>query len=475
MEKCHFLIVTFPAQGHINPTLQFSKSLAKSGVKVTFSTSLSAVQRMEKTECSLPENLTIVPFSDGYDGGWATVDDFSEYYSSIVFIGSQSLEKIIREQESEGHPITHAVYSTMMSWVGELIRSLSIPSTLLWIQPAALFDIYYHYFHGYDKIIAESDETDSVVELPGLPLLNSRDLPSFVLKSSPGIYNFALSALKWHFEILDKDEDRRPTVLVNSFDALEPGPLHAIEKIRFVPVGPLLPSAYLDRRDPLDASFGGDLLQSRSDYGEWLNSKEAESVVYVAFGSYSDIPLKQLEEVAEGLLKSKRPFLWVMRKSPKGETLVEKLSCRKELEKEGVIVEWCSQVEVLSHTSVGCFVSHCGWNSIMESLVCGVPVVGVPQWADQATNAKLIEDVWMTGIRALPSAKDGIVEAQEIRKCLDVVLSGEKMKVNAKKWRDLAVEAAKVGGSSHLNLMGFVKELRDAYTSTCVNNSLLLT
>ncbi|CAI0628194.1 unnamed protein product [Linum tenue] len=112
---------------------------------------------------------------------------------------------------------------------------------------------------------------------------------------------------------------------------------------------------------------------------------------------------------------------------------------------------WCSQVDVLSHPAVGCFLTHCGWNSTLESMCLGVPMVGFPQFSDQQTNAKLVEDVWRTGVRV------------EIRRCLELVMGegevGEEVRRNAKKWKELARSAAGEGGTSHVNLKGFVDEI----------------
>ena len=188
---------------------------------------------------------------------------------------------------------------------------------------------------------------------------------------------------------------------------------------------------------------------------EWLNSKPKESVVYVSFGSVVVLSDKQKEELARGLLESRRPFLWVMRGSEKG----EKLSRKEELEEHGMMVPWCSQVEVLQHPSLGCFVSHCGWNSTVESLASGVPVVGFPQWYDQATNAKLVEDVWMTG-KTVGKNEEGVAESGEIKRCIEMVMEGEEMRRNAKKWKDLAKEAATEGGSSDLNLKAFLAHVK---------------
>ncbi|CAN0912384.1 UDP-glycosyltransferase 75C1 [Linum grandiflorum] len=113
---------------------------------------------------------------------------------------------------------------------------------------------------------------------------------------------------------------------------------------------------------------------------------------------------------------------------------------------------WCSQGEVLSHEAVGCFVTHCGWNSTLEGMCLGVPLVAFPQWSDQMTNAKLVEDVWKIGVRV------------EIRRCLDLVMGeggqvGEQVRKNANKWKQLAKDAMREGGSSHSNLQAFVNEV----------------
>ncbi|KAG6395257.1 hypothetical protein SASPL_145898 [Salvia splendens] len=134
----------------------------------------------------------------------------------------------------------------------------------------------------------------------------------------------------------------------------------------------LSPSAFSGGEDP---SFVVDLFEKSDGCIEWLNSKLQSSVVYVAFGSLLRLPKAQTEEIAAGLLRSGRLFLWVMLSEEK-----EKLSCLEDLDKIGKIVTWCSQLEVLMHPSLGCFVTHCGWNSTLESLSCGVPVVAFPRW-----------------------------------------------------------------------------------------------
>lgn len=341
-----------------------------------------------------------------------------------------------------------------------MAREFQIPRALLWIQPATVLGIYYNYFNGYEEVITNNCNDPSwSIKLPGLPLLTSTDLPSFVLPSGSKNYAFALPTFKEQLEKLDLETN--PKVLVNTFDALEPEALKSIEKYNLVGIGPLIPSAFLDGKDPLDTSFGGDLFQKSKHYIEWLSSKDESSVVYISFGSILDLPKKQMDEIALGLLDSRRPFLWVIREK-ENEREEDRISFMEELEGQGMIVPWCSQLEILSHPSLGCFVTHCGWNSTLESLASGVSVVAFPQWTDQGTNAKLIVDVWKTGVRVRAN-EEGIVEGGELNRCIEMAMGGgergDEMRRNAKKWRDLAVEAVKDGGSSNRNLMDFVEEV----------------
>ncbi|XP_058200947.1 crocetin glucosyltransferase, chloroplastic-like [Rhododendron vialii] len=449
MDSCvRLLLVTLPGQGHINPGLQFAKRLVKMGVEVTYATAFSALNRMTKS-ATTPPGLTFIGFPNGHDG-WE-MDNMDHQMEELKRRGSEAVAKLITSQAEKGKPFMHVVYTTLVPWAGQVAHDLHVPSTFLWIQPATILDIYYYYLNGYgDSIGKNMNDPSWSVELPGLPPVTGSDLPSFLLASNT--YNFALPLLKQHFDMIDAQNN--PKVFVNSFDALESGALRAIEKLNLVAIGPLIPSAFLGGKDPSNNSFGGDLFQDSKAYIKWLDSKPSESIIYAAFGSYSPIAKQQMDEIAQGLLACGRPFLWVVRATEE-----EKLSYKEKLEQQGMIVPWCSQVEVLSHPSVGCFMSHCGWNSSLESLVSGVPIVAFPQWSDQVTNAKLIEDVWKTGIRVKPNL-DQIVESDEIKRCIEMVMGRDEMRTNAKKWKDLAREAGKEGGSSDKNLKTFVDEVR---------------
>ncbi|KAL6342488.1 hypothetical protein AAG906_011178 [Vitis piasezkii] len=452
------LLVTYPAQGHINPSLQLAKLLIRAGAHVTFVTSSSASSRMSKPPTL--EGLEFATFSDGYDHGFKLGDDLQNFISELERLGSQALTELIVARANEGRPFTCLLYGMLIPWVAEVAQSFHLPSVLVWSQPATVFDIYYYYFNGYGELIGnKGNGSSSSIELPGLPC--SVVVIFLILVPSEAIaYNFVLKSLQKQLEQLNRES--KPKVLVNSFDALESEALRAINKFKLMGIGPLLPSAFLDGKDPSDSSFGGDLFRGSKDYIQWLNSNAESSVIYVSFGSLSVLPKQQSEEIARGLLDSGRPFLWVIRAKENEEEKEDKLSCVEELEQLGMIVPWCSQVEVLSHPSLGCFVSHCGWNSALESLASGVPVVAFPQWTDQTTNAKLIEDVWKTGLRVMVNQEE-IVEGGEIKKCLELVMEveeREEMRRNAEKWKGLAMECMReCGSSANINLKHFVESL----------------
>ncbi|OIT37258.1 PREDICTED: crocetin glucosyltransferase, chloroplastic-like isoform X1 [Nicotiana attenuata] len=455
--ECHVLIAIFPGQGHINPSLQFSKKLINLGVKVTLSCSLTAFNRIK----NLPkiEGLTFAPFSDGYDGNFkGSFDEYHLLNSAIKIHGSEFIANLIKSKAKNGCPFTRVIYTIIMDWAGLVAKKFNIPSTLFWIQPATVFDIYYYRFTNFANYFKNCDSQDQIIELPGLPSLSSSDFPSFVfddVKSN----DWAVESIKRQIEILNSEEN--PRILVNTFDALELNALRVLKNVTMVGIGPSIPSSFLDEKDRKDNFFVADMIESENNYMEWLDARANKSVIYIAFGSYAEISNQWMEEIGQGLLKCGRPFLWVIRETLNGEKPEENLTCKDELEKIGRIVRWCSQMEVLKHPSVGCFLTHCGWNSTLESLASGVPIVACPIWNDQVCNAKLIQDVWKIGVR-VNANREGIVKRDEFERCIEIVMGGseegEELRKNVKKWKDLAKEAMKENGSSNVNLKAYVNE-----------------
>lgn len=224
-------------------------------------------------------------------------------------------------------------------------------------------------------------------------------------------------------------------------------------------VGPTIPSMYLDKRLEDDNDYGIHLFKpDRNLCLKWLDSKETDSVVYVSFGSLAGLTEEQMLELALGLKRSNRCFLWVVRETEQNKLPKDFI---EETSEKGLVVPWSPQLDVLAHRAVGCFMTHCGWNSTLEALSLGVPMIAMPQWTDQPTNAKFVADVWKVGIRVRKDEK-GIIRKEEIEKCIREIMEGDKsvdIKRNSEKWKNLAKNAVDEGGSSDKHIDEFVAKL----------------
>lgn len=225
-----------------------------------------------------------------------------------------------------------------------------------------------------------------------------------------------------------------------------------------VMIGPMVPSSYLDQEIEGDRDYGANLWKPTTDQCmKWLEKKPPESVIYISFGSMADIAAKQVEEIAWGLKASNQNFLWVV-KEPKTKLPDEFLSSIGET---GLVVTWCNQLEVLAHQAVGCFITHCGWNSTLEGLSLGVPMVAMSQWSDQPTNAKFVEELWGVGVKVKKN-EEGIVSREELEMRIREVMVGERsgqIKKNSLKWREAAKKAVSIGGTSDYNINEFILKL----------------
>ncbi|KAB1223558.1 UDP-glycosyltransferase 74E2 [Morella rubra] len=157
-------------------------------------------------------------------------------------------------------------------------------------------------------------------------------------------------------------------------------------------IGPTIPSMFLDKRLEDDNAYGFNIFKPNTDACmKWLNGRPKESVVYVSFGSVAVLEVEQMQELAWGLRMSNNSFLWVVRaleETKLPENFIDETS------EKGLVVHWCPQLEVLAHEAVGCFLTHCGWNSTLEALSLGVPMVGC---RNGQTKARMQSVLWIFG------------------------------------------------------------------------------
>lgn len=454
----HFLFVTDPMQSHINPARRLAVRVAAAmpNARVTFSTAVSGHRHMFPHLTS-PDGevvqgvVSYIPYSDGFDGGFnPEAHGVGAYRERARQVGSETLASIVARLARRGHPVTRVVYTALVGWVPAVVRAGGVPAALYWVKPATVFAVYYHCFHGHgallDSCAGDADaDPNATVRLPGLPPLKADALPSFASMASPGSRNYlTLDMLRDIFLALD---EHGPTVLVDTFDALEPEALRAVPRFNLIAVGPVVvdepcrPCVELFQPNDATACMG------------WLDTMPARSVVFVSFGSILSLSKRQDEELRRGLEATGRAYLLVARKGNNGGS---------DGSGKGMVVEWCNQTKVLSHGAVGCFVTHCRWDSTLESITGGVPMVAVPRWADQPTVAALVEASAGVGVRARVDG-DGVMERRELQRCVEKVMgstdSASAVRARAECWGQRAKEAAAVGGTSQRNLRAFASGL----------------
>ncbi|KAF8403842.1 hypothetical protein HHK36_011948 [Tetracentron sinense] len=205
---------------------------------------------------------------------------------------------------------------------------------------------------------------------------------------------------------------------------------------------------------------------------EWLNQHPPNSVVYVSFGSQNTIPVALMIELAKGLEESGKAFIWVIRNPPgfevgesfRAEWLPEGFEDRITERKQGLLVRnWAPQLEILSHESIGAFLSHCGWNSVLESLSRGVPIIGWPIESEQFYNSKLLEEELGVCVE-LARGIDDMINGGDVARMVRLVLEGEEMRRKSEVLREKMMTAVSVvegvKGSSLQALDHFVETVR---------------
>ncbi|KAI3789203.1 hypothetical protein L2E82_01993 [Cichorium intybus] len=463
----HVFLVTFPTQGNVNPLLRLGKLLASKGnLLVTFSASKSIGKKLKKAGAVVSGDPTPVGNSGGmirfefFDDGCSEDNDddrrdLDTYLAKLEAYGKTALTGIINQHAENGRPVSCLINCPLVPWVTDLAEELNISSAMLWVQSCASFSTYYHYENSL--VPFPSDEQPYIdVQLPNMPLLKSDEIPSYLHPSTP--YPFMRRAILGQFRNLSKTF----CVLMETFEELEGDLIKHLSKIcRIRSLGPMFNNPSLET----SSNISGDLMKA-DDCLEWLDSKPHSTVVYISFGSVRSLTEEQVTEMAYGVLNSGVSFLWVMRSgaTSTGETGGLPKGFLAKVGERGMVVHWIPQAQVLTHSAVSCFVTHCGWNSTIEALSSGVPVVAFPLFGDQVTDAKYLVDEWKVGIRmSRGEAEHKVIGREKIEECLKEATSSVKareMKMNALKWKKAAEEAVADGGTSDRNIQEFVDELR---------------
>ncbi|KAL9240716.1 hypothetical protein vseg_014902 [Gypsophila vaccaria] len=446
----HVIVFPYPIQGHVNPMLQFSKQLASRGLRVTLVTTSPFSSKFIQSQQS--NSITIETISDGSEiNETANTKNVDTYIERFDAIAPRSLTQLIESKIRLGHNLKCLIYDSTIPWVLDLAGQFGLYGASFFTQSCLVSLIFYQVYDGLVSVPIK----ESWSRVNGVPLIEPKDMPSFVYKV--GLYPPLEKLVINQFSNYGEAHWR----FFNTFDVLECEVINWMQNIcNLKTIGPCLPSKYLDNRIPNDTDYGLSLFEPETDSCiQWLNARQSGSVIYVSMGSMASLGDKQMEEMARALSKINKNFLWVVRATEENKL---PSNFKEDTSEKGLIVSWCPQLEVLAHPALGCFITHCGWNSTLEAISLGVPMVAFPQWTDQPTNAKCIMDLWKIGVKVRPN-ESGLVTREEIELCILDVMEGEKsqeIKSNAQKWKHLAKQTMEDNGSSSRNIEDFVAKLK---------------
>ncbi|MED6219981.1 hypothetical protein PIB30_040773 [Stylosanthes scabra] len=277
-------------------------------------------------------------------------------------------------------------------------------------------------------------------------------------------------------------EDKSFGTIINSFYELEPEYADYTRKEIWKKVWIVGPVSLCNRSLEDKTQRGKSSTIDEQGCLKWLNSKEPSSVIYVSFGSMVRLPPKQLMEIAYGLEASGKSFVWVVREILKSEKnkeeederwLPEGFEERMKESNRGLIVRgWAPQLLILEHGAIGGFLTHCGWNSTLEAVCAGVPMVTWPLMAEQFSNEKLVTDVLMIGVQVGSREWSGFGEEWKevvgrekveiaVKKLMEESEEAAEMRVRVKKIAESGKRAVEEGGTSYQDVDALIRELKE--------------
>ncbi|CAK9172571.1 unnamed protein product [Ilex paraguariensis] len=435
------VLVVAPFQGHITPILQIGSILHAKGFSITI-----AHAEFNPPHSSNHPEFVFVPLSTNL----SDYDIPSTFLSTMNVNCKEPLKTYVVQTLEKQEPrdrVCCIIYDSMMYFAEAVAADLKIPS-ILYHNSSASYVLARHAtprLHKQGYIPVQESMSNELV--PELHPLRFKDLPfrqisETLLKLIANGNNVRSSA----------------AVICNTNDFLEHSQLSQLQEECQVPIFSIGP---LHKMAP--ASLTTSLLKEDTSCLAWLDNQAPKSVIYVSLGSVATVDKKEITETAWGLANSGQPFLWILRPgmvlnsedaSDKWLDLLPE-GFEERVRERGLIVEWAPQKEVLSHSAVGGFFSHAGWNSALESLSEGVPMICRPCFADHHVNARHITHVWKVGLEM-----DLVLEREGIERAIRRVMlekEGEEMRQRAIDMKQKIITCVQKGGSADNSLNDLVE------------------
>uniref|UniRef100_A0A0E0LIU2 Glycosyltransferase n=1 Tax=Oryza punctata TaxID=4537 RepID=A0A0E0LIU2_ORYPU len=464
------LLFPLPLQGHINPMFHLAGVLHARGFAVTvFHPGFNA------PDPSLHPAFDFVPIPDGIprgdgddDGAGAGGDYLQATLAGILDLNRRCKapfrERLaaLLEAAPDGGDVACLVADAHLLTLMDVARRLGVPTLALRTGSSASFRIFAAHPMLRDKgyLPARESELDAPVTLLPPAPYRVRDV-----MLTAGFGGHAQDQI---YELVSRVVAAARTssgLILNTFDALEHDELAVLRRDLDVPVFDVGPLHIFSPAAP-----SSSLLRQDRSCLEWLDSQAPASVLYVSFGSIASMSAGELVEAAWGIANSGHPFLWVLRPGlVRGATTQDQVAALPDgfdaaTRGRGAVVSWAPQEEVLAHPATGAFWTHCGWNSTLESVCAGVPMLLRPCFGDQPGNARYAEHVWRAGL-ALDGGGgggDGELERGKVEAAIRRLMEGEDgagMRRRAGELKRRAAECITKAGSSCISIDKLVNHI----------------
>ncbi|XP_023540105.1 hydroquinone glucosyltransferase-like [Cucurbita pepo subsp. pepo] len=425
----HLVIVPSPGVGHLIPLVEFAKrlvSLHNFSITIAIPSNIPPTKPQRAVLTNLPSTiqplfLPPISFNDLPENPKIETIIILSVTRSVPFL-RDLFKSLIGKTHLAGLIVDH--FSTDAF---DAAIEFNVPC-YLFFPPSAMNLSFALQMPSLDQIITgEYRDHPELIQIPGCIPIHGKELQEPTQDRSDDAYKLLLHNCK-RYRMAD-------AIFLNSFPELEPEAIKALleeepGKPPVYPIGPLVRKGCSENEE-------------RADCLKWLDEQPKESVLFVSFGSRGALWRDQITELALGLEMSGQRFIWVVRK-PKDETATTTLfndQNEKEVSRflpegfmertknRGMVVPlWAPQVEVLRHESTGGFLSHCGWNSTLEAVVNGVPLIAWPAYAEQRMNAHMLTEDIKIALRPKKEEESGIVEKKEVAEVVKSLMEGEEGK-----------------------------------------------
>ncbi|KAI5425751.1 hypothetical protein KIW84_031534 [Lathyrus oleraceus] len=476
----HFVLFPLVAQGHIIPMIDIAKLLAQHGAIVTIFTTPINASRFSSVlsravSSGLQINLVTLNFPSeqaGLPEGCENFDmvDISNDMWSNFFYAVSLLQKPAQELFDKMSPRPSCIISDFcIPWTSQIAEKHQIPR--ISFHGFSCFCLHC-LFKVHSSKILESVNSDSeyftVPDIPDKVQVTKEQIPVALIEKLP----------KEFVEKMHEAEMKSYGEIINTFEELEKEYVNDYKKMKNGKVWCVGPVS-LCNKDGLDKAERGNIASiSEQNCLKFLDLYKPKSVVYACLGSVCNLVSSQLIELALGLEATKMPFIWVIRDGTNKTQELEKWISDEKFEERNkgrclIIRGWAPQMVILSHPSIGGFLTHCGWNSTLEGICVGVPMVTWPLFGDQFLNEKLVTQVLKIGVSLGVKVvmefgeeeKLGIVVKKEsIKEAICNVMDEEDEE--SKERRERVSELSEIGkkaiekdGSSYINMTLLIQDI----------------